>query len=106
MSDNRGIRGKGRFSSDQIIEILKESERGVTVAALCRRYEISTTTFYKWRAKFSDVARCGSDLAGHSPSEEARLAALEEENRRLKTLLGAIVLENAALKELLGKPGA
>jgi putative transposase len=104
-TDKREIRGKGRFSREQVIEILKEFERGTTVVALSRRYGISTTTFYKWRAKFSNAAHGGSDRAGQSSVEKTRLAELEEENRRLKALLGTVVLENAGLRELLSKPG-
>ena len=36
-------------------------------------------------------------------SEARRLKALEDENRRLKKLLAESMLDNAALKDLLGK---
>jgi putative transposase len=36
-------------------------------------------------------------------SETARLRTLEEENRRLKKLLAEQMLDNAVLKDLLGK---
>jgi putative transposase len=36
-------------------------------------------------------------------SEARRLKALEDENRRLKRLLAESMLDNAALKDLLGK---
>jgi hypothetical protein len=34
-----------------------------------------------------------------------RLKALEDENRRLKKLLAEAILDNAALKDILGKNG-
>ena len=37
------------------------------------------------------------------PSEAKRLKALEDENRKLKKLLAEQVMDNATLKELLGK---
>jgi putative transposase len=50
-------------------------------------------TFYKWKAKYG-----GLDV-----SEARRLKSLEDENRRLKKLLAESILDNAALKDLLGK---
>ena len=43
--------------------------------------------------------------AGLGVSEARRLKSLEEENRRLKKLLAEAVLDNATLKDLLGKNG-
>jgi len=37
--------------------------------------------------------------------EARRLKSLEDENRRLKKLLAEAMLDNAALKDLLGKNG-
>jgi putative transposase len=38
-------------------------------------------------------------------SDARRLKALEDENRRLKKLLAELMLDNAALKDILGKNG-
>ena len=82
-----------RFTDEQIIGIFREYEAGGKLTELCRRHNISPTTFYKWRAKY----------AGVSVSEAKRLKALEEENRRLKQLLADTMLDNQALKGLLAK---
>jgi hypothetical protein len=42
---------------------------------------------------------------GIEVSEARRLKSLEDENRRLKKLLAEAMLDNAALKDLLGKNG-
>lgn len=60
---------------------------------MCRRHGISTATFYKWKSKYG----------GLEISDAKRLKALEDENRRLKRLLAESLLDNAALKDLLGK---
>ncbi|GAA4482865.1 hypothetical protein GCM10023157_23880 [Gluconacetobacter asukensis] len=60
---------------------------------MCRRCGISDATFYKWKAKYG----------GLEVSEARRLKALENENARLKKLLAESVLNEAALRELLGK---
>lgn len=84
---------KSRFSESQIIGIIKEHEAGARVEDLCRRHGISATTLYKWKAKYG-----GMDVP-----EARKLKALEDENRRLKKLLAEQMLDNAALKELVGK---
>jgi putative transposase len=84
---------KSRFSESQIVAIIREHEAGAKVEDLCRRHGISGTTLYKWKAKYG-----GLDV-----SEARKLKALEEENRRLKKLLAEQLLDNAALKDLVGK---
>jgi putative transposase len=96
-----GKRTKGRFNRVQIIEILREHENGTRVPQLCRKYVLSRTTFYKWRAKFGHTA--GINMPS---SEEAQIATLQDENLRLKKLLGDVVLENSGLKETLAKKHA
>ena len=80
-----------RFSEEQIIAVLKESEAGAKTKDLCRRHGISEPTFYNWKAKY----------AGMTVSEVRRLKELEQENARLKRLLADAELDKAALKDLL-----
>jgi putative transposase len=84
---------RSRFTEEQIIAILREQEAGVTVTELCRKHGVSSPTFYKWKAKFG-----GLDV-----SEARRLKALEDENAKLKRMLADAMLDNVALKDLLGK---
>jgi len=84
---------RSRFSEEQIIGILREQEAGAKTADVCRRHGISSATFYAWTAKFG-----GMDV-----SEAKRLKSLEDENARLKRLLADAMLDNAALKDILGK---
>jgi len=85
---------KSRFSEEQVIAILAEQEQGMATAEVCRRHGISQNTFYKWKAKFG-----GMDV-----SDARKLKTLESENARLKKLLADAMLDNAVLKDLLGKP--
>jgi putative transposase len=82
-----------RFSEEQIIAVLKESEAGAKTKELCRRHGISEPTFYNWKAKY----------AGMTVSEARRLRELEAENGKLKRLLADAELEKSALKDLLGR---
>ncbi len=84
---------RNRFTEEQIIGILKEHEAGISVSDLCRKHGVSDASIYKWKAKFG-----GMDV-----SEAKKLRGLEEENSKLKRLLADAMLDNVALKDLLGK---
>ena len=82
-----------KYTEEQIIAVLREGEAGAGVSDLCRKYGMSDATYYNWKAKY----------AGLTVSELKRLKALEEENRRLKQIVGEQALDIRALKELLSK---
>lgn len=84
---------KTRFTEAQIIGVLKEAEAGGKIADLCRKHGISDATYYNWKAKFS----------GMTVSDAQRLKALEAENNKLKRLLADSLLDNAALKDVVGR---
>ncbi len=58
--------------------MLKEQESGQRTADVCRKHGISEATFYKYKAKYG-----GMDV-----SDARKLKALEDENAKLKKLLG------------------
>ncbi len=82
-----------RFSEEQIIRVLKESEAGAKTAELCRKHGISEPTFYNWKAKYG----------GMTVSNARKLKELETENARLKKLLAEAELDKASLKDLLSR---
>jgi putative transposase len=84
---------KKRFTEEQIIGVLKEADAGAKIAELCRKHGISDATFYNWKAKFG----------GMTVSEAQRLKELEVENGKLKRLLAETMLDNAALKDVVGR---
>ena len=84
---------RSRFSEEQIISMIKEQEAGSPTAAVCRKYGISSASFYKYKAKFG-----GMDV-----SDARKLKALEEENAKLKRLLAEQMLDNAMLKDINSK---
>ena len=82
-----------RYSEEQILRILRELESGVTVAEVCRKYEVADATLYRWRSKYG----------GMDTTQLQRLRELEAENARLKKIVAQQLLDNDALKDLLGK---
>lgn len=84
---------KKRFSEEQIIGFLRETEAGMPVKELCRRHGFSEASYYLWKSKFG----------GMSVPDARRLKELEVENARLKKLLAESVLENEITREALRK---
>jgi putative transposase len=82
-----------RFTEKQIVDILKEAEAGVPVTDLCRKHGFSSSSFYKWKAKYG----------GMDAPALRRLKELEEENRRLKAMYAELSLEHRVLKEIVEK---
>ena len=82
-----------RFTEEQIINELKESEAGAKTDDVCRRHGISSATFYAWRRKYG----------GMDASEAKWLRALESENAKLKRIVAEQMLDMSAMKELLAK---
>lgn len=84
---------KKRFTEEQIIQILKEADAGLTIADLLRKHNISNATYYKWKAKFG----------GMNVSDAQKLRSLEDENRKLKRLVADQALDIVALKDIVSK---
>lgn len=75
---------KSKFTESQIVAILAE---------VCRKYGISNALYYQWKSKY----------AGVSVNELKRVRELEAENSRLKKMFAELALENAAIKDVLGR---
>lgn len=84
-----------RRTEEEIVEILREAEKGMSTADVCRTYGIADVTFYKWRKRYGGVEK----------SEIRKLRELEKENTELKKALGEHVIMLKATKEVLKKRG-
>jgi len=84
---------RGRFSEEQIIGILKESEAGLKTDELCRKHGVSPAAFYKWKARFG----------GLEVSDARKLRHLEDENQKLKRIVANQALDIEALKAISSK---
>lgn len=84
---------KSKFSDSKIMNILKEAQRGIPVAHLCREHGMSAATFYKWRSKYG-----GMDVAMIS-----EMKTLKAENQRLKRMYADVQLQNELVQEALRK---
>ena len=84
---------RSRFSEEQIIAILRESEGSEMIRQVCAKHNVSEATYYAWKRKYG-----GMDV-----SEARRLRALEDENDRLKRVVAELSVQNHILKEVNAK---
>ena len=84
---------KKNFTNERIIYTLRQVEGGTSVAEVCRKTGITEQTFYRWKKKF----------AGMGVAELARLRQLENENKKLKSLVADLTLDKHMLSEVLRK---
>lgn len=81
---------KKRFTEDQIIKAIKRMDNGESSKDLCRELGVHQQTLYNWKSKYG----------GMEVSELAELKRLQEENRRLKTAVADLTLDNQMLKDI------
>lgn len=85
------------YTPEQIITKLRKAEillsQGKTVKEVSKLLEISEQTYYRWRREYG-----GMDVP-----QAKKLKEMEKENTRLKKLVADLSLDNAILKEVLGK---
>jgi putative transposase len=80
-----------RFSNEQVAMALRQAEGGTTVEEICRKLEITTATFYRWKRKFGSLGT----------PELRELRQLREENRKLKQVVADLTLDKSILQESL-----
>lgn len=81
---------KKRFNEEQIIRILHEAESDVPVRDVCRKYNVTEQTFYRWRKQY----------AGMDVTDVRQLKGLHKENTELKKIVAELTLDNRMLRDV------
>ena len=84
---------KSEFSDAQIVAAVREVEGGAKAGDVARKVGVSLQTMARWRARFS----------GMTAAEAKEKRRLEEENAKLKRIVGQYAMEIDTLKVCLGK---
>lgn len=83
-----------KHNPEQIVAKLNKAktmkETGSTTVEVCRELGISEATYHRWQKLYGDMSR----------TEARRLKELQDENTKLKRLLGEAELEKSLLREL------
>jgi len=82
-----------KYTQEQILAVLKESEAGATLQDILRKHGIGQDTFYRWKRLYGGLER----------EALQRVRALEEENKRLKRVVADQALNVQLLQDKLGK---
>lgn len=93
---------KSKFTEEQVAMALRQHEAGTTVGEICRKLEISETTF--WPAALHRTAtglRGQKRFGGMGISELRELRQLRDENRKLRGLVADLSLDKTILQEAL-----
>lgn len=83
---------KSKFSEEQMVRIIRETDRS-PVEDVAKRHGISAQTIYIWKRRFGTM----------TGDEARRLRGLEQENGKLKKMLADRLLEIEVLKEINAK---
>jgi len=82
-----------KLAKTQIIAMLNEGRVGIPVVDLYCKYNIASSTYYKFKSKYDCM----------NIAEIKKLKSLAKENNRLKQMYADISLEHKILKEVLEK---
>jgi putative transposase len=89
-----------KWPLEEKLKIIASSEE-TRVVETCRKYSVSTGTFYSWKKKFDNKGEAGLKVTYDTRSKE--LKAAEEENRILRKLLSDKNIELEVQRELFKK---
>ena len=86
------------WTGDEKIRIVMESmNTNITLAELCRKYNLNANVFYHWKEKFLDGGKAALMSRGIKDANQE----LTSENERLKTLIGELTIANDSFKKIL-----
>jgi putative transposase len=82
-----------RFSVEQIVAVLKQTEMGTPVSDLLCHLGIAEQTFCRWKQRY----------AGLESEQIREFKQLQDENTKLKRLVADLSLDKVMLQDVLSK---
>ena len=88
--------GKPTRTKEEKASIVMEALTGSTsIAEICRRYNVTSSAFYKWRDAFM-----AGGTASLEPGKSSKEVQLRNEVEGLKTIIGELTVANETLKKI------
>jgi transposase len=95
---NSNTKNNRRWTPEDKTRIVMESlTTNITVAEICRKYNLNPNVFYNWKQKFIEGGK--SALSGSSKDNINKV--METENERLKRIIGEQTIAIDAFKKTL-----
>lgn len=91
--------GRKKYALEEKIKMVEELNNGLTNAQVCKKYEISSSTLSTFKKQLAVIN--ATEPENYRPAVKEKV--LEDENRKLKELLGKKELELDMLQDLLKK---
>jgi transposase len=93
--ESSAIAGGGRWSAQRKVSVILELLRGADLESTSRKHRVTVATLTDWRERF---------LAGGEASLKSRETDVDDEqNRRLKSAVASLCLDNELLREKIAR---
>ena len=92
--------GRAWRPEEKIQIVLESMNTNISLAELCRKYNLSPGVFYQWKEKFIRGGKLALSGGLKDPAKEK-----EAEVNRLKRLIGELTIVNESMKEVLRGEG-
>lgn len=87
--------GAGRWSSRRKVSVILEVLRGADLEATSRKYRVTVATLTDWRDRFL--------ASGEAGLKSREIEVDDEENRRLKSVVANLSVDNELLREKIAR---
>jgi transposase-like protein len=85
----------GRWSARRKTSVILELLRGADLEATSRKYRVTVATLIQWRDRFL--------VSGEAGMKSREVAVDDEENRRLKSVVANLSVDNELLREKIAR---
>ena len=90
------MEGKSIRTKEEKARIVMEAlSGGTSIAEICRRYNVTSSAFYKWRDAF-----IAGGTASLEPSKSSKETKMQMEIEDLKRIIGELTVANETLKKI------
>ena len=95
--------GKGHTGPKKLKIVLEGMSGTISVADLCRKYDMKPARFYYWKDQLLNSAPEIFENRGRKEDRDSRILEKERENSRLKDVIAGITAENLEIKKKIGE---